>query len=200
MVTLGSGGAGRAFSGAVRPGEELDGSAGGRGWGGRDGLLSAAPLQAGPAPPGRRPARPQRLPPCPQLAAVRLQRSRWAPRTGRSVTSTSRSTGSRVSGAGPSVGRGRGGRGRGRGGAGRGGAGRAGLRRPELPSRRGHEPASCPSAVPREPSLECPGSGRRGWRGKGQKGLCGFCSPGIAALLGCGCDVWVLEVQCAAIH
>jgi hypothetical protein len=65
LVTLGSGGAGRAFSGAVRPGEKLDGSAGSRGWGGRaggwagwGGLSSAASLSGGPgpAPPGRPPA------------------------------------------------------------------------------------------------------------------------------------------------
>lgn len=138
MVTLSSGGAGRAFSGAVRPGEELDGSAGGRGWGGRAGgwppvgRAPVSPAGPGPAPAACPPSVPSSLSAAP--AAVQLQRSRWAPRTGRSATSTLRSTGSRVSGASHMR-------------AGADAAGRDGrgeLRRPELRSRCGHEPASCP--------------------------------------------------------
>lgn len=74
MVTLGSGGAGRAFSGAVRPGEELHGSADGRGWGGRAGWrppVGRAPVrQAGP--------RPGRLPALSALLSVRSSRRRPA--------------------------------------------------------------------------------------------------------------------------
>lgn len=170
-MTLGSGGAGRAFSGAVGPGEELDGSADGRGWGGRAGgrpPVGRAPVRrAGPRP-GRLPAlsllsvRSSRRRP----AAVPLQRSRWAPRTGLSATSTSRSTGSRVSGA--SLG------GRGRGGAGRGQEGRAPPAGAAEPPR--SRAGQLSSAVPREPSLECPGSRRRG---PGDRTACaGSVAPG----------------------
>lgn len=96
LVTLGSpAGRSPALTGAVRPGEELHGSAGARGRGGRR-AASWRPrpgLRPRPAP---RLARPQRPPPCPQLPPP-PPRSRWAPRTGRSATSTSRSTGNRVS-------------------------------------------------------------------------------------------------------
>lgn len=118
------------------------------------GLLSAAPLSGrpGPAPAACPPSAPSSLSAAP--AAVPLQRSRWAPRTGRSATSTSRSTGSRVRGAS------RGGRGRGWAGAGRGREGRAPPARAAEPPR--SRAGQLPSAVPREPSLECPGSRRRG--------------------------------------
>lgn len=73
----------------------------GAGAGGRaGGLPAAAPLSGGP---GSAPlARPQRPPPCPQLPPPPPS-SRWAPRTGRNATSTSRSTGNRVSWGRPRV-------------------------------------------------------------------------------------------------
>lgn len=104
-MTLGSGGAGRAFSfadpelcGQVRSSTGV--RAAGAGAGGRAGGLPAtAPLSGGP---GSAPlARPQRPPPCPQLPPP--PSSRWAPRTGRNATSTSRSTGNRVSRGRPRV-------------------------------------------------------------------------------------------------
>lgn len=108
MVTLGSGGAGRAFScadpelcGQVRSSTGVRAAGAGAragagaGAGGRaGGLPAASPLSGGP---GSAPlARPQRPPPCPQLPPPPPS-SRWAPRTDRNATSTSRSTGNRVS-------------------------------------------------------------------------------------------------------
>ena len=84
----------------------------------------------------------------------------------------------------------------------RAGAGRGGLGRPELRSRRGHEPASCPplslGSLPE--NVLAPGDVAGEER---LKGLCGFCSPGIAPRLRPRCLVFFfffLEVQCAAIH
>lgn len=112
MVTLGSGGAGRAFScadpelcGQVRSSAGVraagaGGQAGGRPPVGRApvGWAWLRPVR----PPARPPARPQRPPLCPQLPPPPPS-SRWAPRTGRSATSTSRSTGNRVSRGRPRV-------------------------------------------------------------------------------------------------
>lgn len=182
-MTLGSGGAGRAFSGAVGPGEELDGSADGRGWGGRAGgrpPVGRAPVRRVRAPP--RPPASSQPPLCPQLpppsrcrpAAALAMGAQDRPQCHFDIE-INREPGERGEPGRTWTRRGR---------AGAGGAGSAGR--------------SCgAAAVTSRPTvLRCPSGAfpRMSWlpetRPGGQNGLCRFRSPGIAALLAYSRDVW----------